>query len=165
MLVPLLARGKEVPLPKTKHHTEETDKNQPIIAINKKGEVYFDKEMLTQVVAVAPQPGQSGRAWQVKDAPILRRTLDDAWQQWIEFEREFQKNNLASIRQYPTTAPQDLTDRALGSVSRAFLDEDTGTLYAAFRYQGVVAHVGALSLEEKREGVHLVHQGSHLIFP
>ena len=48
--------------------------------------------------------------------------LDEAWQHWIAFEREFQKANLASVNQYPTTPYIDLTDRALGSISRAFFD-------------------------------------------
>ena len=94
VITPLLARGKEVPLPKTKHHTEETDKNQPIIAINSKGEIYFDKEKLTDVIPVAPEPGQQGRAWAVSDPTVLRRTLDDAWHRG-ELQREEGEESVA----------------------------------------------------------------------
>jgi len=79
VIMPLLARGKEVPLPKTRNHSESVDKNQPIIAINSTGEIYFDKDKLTEVVPAAAPVGQQGRRWQVKNAPLLRRTLDDAW--------------------------------------------------------------------------------------
>ncbi len=74
--------------------------------------------------------------------------LDDAWQDWVEWEHEFQRRNLESVRQYPTTPYTDLSQRALGSVSRAFLDPDSNKLYAAFRYPGAVAHIGAVSMED-----------------
>jgi len=104
---------------------------------------YFDPDRVIEWVT--RQEG-SERSYEKEFERVFGLPLDAAWLQWIEFEREFQNRNLASIRQYPTTTPRDLTDRALGSVSRAFLDEENDTLYAAFRYQGVVAHVGALSM-------------------
>ena len=92
VIMPLLARGKEVPLPKTRHHSEEADKNQPILAVNKKGEVFFDKDKLTVVVPVAPEVGQQGRRWALQDASILRRTLDDAWQRSEQGRAEGQES-------------------------------------------------------------------------
>lgn len=77
---------------------------------------------------------------------IYGRSLGDAWREWIGWEREFQQRNLASIRLYPTTPYRDVSRRALGSVSRAYYDEKAGTLYAAFNYPGVVAHVGAIDV-------------------
>lgn len=74
--------------------------------------------------------------------------LDQAWQNWIDWEREFQRANLDSARQYPITPYTDLSERPLGSVSRAFLDPETKKLYAAFRYPGAVAHIGAISLDD-----------------
>ena len=74
--------------------------------------------------------------------------LDEAWQDWIDWEQEFQQKNLESIRQFPTTPYSDLSRRPLGSVSRAFLDPDSNKLYAAFRYPGAVAHIGAISMTD-----------------
>jgi len=74
--------------------------------------------------------------------------LDRAWQDWIDFEHEFQKRNLAAVRTFPITAQTKLATRALGSVSRLHYDEATGTLYGAFRYPGVVEHVGALDTRD-----------------
>jgi hypothetical protein len=71
-------------------------------------------------------------------------TLERAWQDWIAFEREFQKRNLARVRQHPITPHRQLVPTAVGSASRAYYDN--GTLYGAFDYQGVVAHVGALDM-------------------
>ncbi len=105
----------------------------------------YDPEQLLQWVT---RQEDSRRSYEEEFERIFGLTLNDAWQDWIEFEREFQARNLESVRQYPTTPYQDLTSRALGSISRGFLDEKSGTLYAAFRYQGVVAHVGAMSVKD-----------------
>jgi hypothetical protein len=77
---------------------------------------------------------------------IYGRSLGDAWRAWIEWEQAFQQKNIEAIRQYPTTPYRDVSRRPLGSVSRAYYDESTGKLYAAFNYPGVVAHVGAIDV-------------------
>lgn len=74
--------------------------------------------------------------------------LTEAWQEWIDWEHAFQEANLERIREYAVTPYADLSSRALGSVSRPYLDADTNTLYAAFNYPGVVGHVGAISLAD-----------------
>jgi sugar lactone lactonase YvrE len=79
---------------------------------------------------------------------VFGMPLDTGWQAWVAWEHEFQKANLERVRQYPTTPHQPVSNRALGSVSRAFIDPDTRTLYAAVRYPGAVAHIAAISLED-----------------
>jgi len=74
-------------------------------------------------------------------------SLEQAWTAWIADERTFQQANLAAIRQYPVTPSRDVTNRALGSVSRAYFDPVANKIYAAFNYPGVVAHVGAIDVE------------------
>ena len=74
--------------------------------------------------------------------------LAEAWDDWIEWEHDFQQANLEAIRQYPTTPVTDLSDHALGSVSRAFYDPDTQQIHAAFNYPGVVAHLGSISVTD-----------------
>jgi hypothetical protein len=71
-------------------------------------------------------------------------SLEDAWHAWIVDEKAFQQKNLEAIRRYPITPHHDITARALGSVSRAYYDTSHNTIYAAFNYPGVVAHVGAI---------------------
>jgi len=92
VIMPLLARGKEVALPKTANHSSESDKNQPIIAINENGEVYFDKDHITDVMPVQAAPGQQGRRWKLKDGAVLRRTLDDAWRRAAESRTKEQES-------------------------------------------------------------------------
>jgi len=72
--------------------------------------------------------------------------LEDAWQQWIAFEREFQRGNLAAIRSYPVTSHRKLVDRPLGSMSRVYFDEASGQLYGGFRIPGIIDHVGAVDV-------------------
>ncbi len=53
---------------------------------------------------------------------VFGMRLEDAWASWVAWERVFQEENLAAIRKYPVTAVKDISRRALGSVSRAFVD-------------------------------------------
>jgi hypothetical protein len=77
---------------------------------------------------------------------VFGRTIDDAWAEWVTFEKAFQAKNLEAIRKYPVTPYKDVTPRALGSVSRAYVDQAAGKIYAAFNYPGVVSHVGAIDI-------------------
>jgi hypothetical protein len=79
---------------------------------------------------------------------VYGRSLESAWKDWVEWEHGFQEENLAAIRQYPTTPYVDLSKVALGSVSRAYVDEAAGRLYAGLNYPGIVGHIAAISLED-----------------
>lgn len=86
---------------------------------------------------------------------VFGTTLEKAWSEWIAWERQFQLANLEAIRKYPLTPFKDLSPRALGSVSRAFVDGRSGTLYAGFNAPGAVAHIGSIALETG-ESRHLI---------
>jgi len=79
---------------------------------------------------------------------VFEKPLEEAWDDWIAFEHEFQNANLESVQEEPLTPTAPLSPRALGSVSRAYVDMDNKTMLGAFRYPGVVAHVGELSLQD-----------------
>ena len=74
--------------------------------------------------------------------------LDRAWNDWIAFERGFQRRNIETIRQHPTTPFRDVSKQALGSLSRAYFDRKTNRLYAGLNYPGTVGYVGAISLSD-----------------
>ena len=74
--------------------------------------------------------------------------LEQAWGDWIAFERGFQQRNLAEVRKHPITPQRDLVAKAVGSTSRAFYDEKTGILYGGYRYPGVVDQVGAINTRD-----------------
>jgi len=79
---------------------------------------------------------------------VFGRSLDDAWKDWISWERTFQQKNLDAIRTYPLTPYADVSPQALGSVSRAYYDADRKALYAGLNYPGIVSHVGAISVAD-----------------
>ncbi|MFM9862505.1 MAG: YncE family protein [Micropepsaceae bacterium] len=78
---------------------------------------------------------------------VFGRPLDDAWADWIAWERTFQAAALQSVRQHPLTPVKRLSQQALGSVSRVFHNASRDTLIGGFRYPGVIAHIGELSLK------------------
>jgi hypothetical protein len=82
---------------------------------------------------------------------VFGTPLEQAWQEWIAFEHEFQRRNLEEVRKYPITSHRKLAASAVGSISRMYYDESSGIIYGAFRYPGVVEHVGALNT---RDGSH-----------
>jgi hypothetical protein len=77
---------------------------------------------------------------------VFGKRLDDAWNEWIAFERKFQQENLARLAQYPLTEPKHLSPRGLGSMSRGFVDPKTNSLIAAFRWPGKIGFLGRMDL-------------------
>ncbi len=100
-----------------------------------------------KVVEWAKRDEGSRRSYEEEFNRVFGKRLNDAWQDWIAFEKDFQGKNLEAVRLYPTTEYERLAPEALGSVSRSFLDEQTNSLIAGFQYPGVVAHIGDLSLD------------------
>ena len=74
-------------------------------------------------------------------------SLEQAWSDWIAFEREFQQKNLATIRAHPTTPYTDVSKERLGSISRAFVDTERRRIYAGLNYPGTVPYVAAIALD------------------
>ena len=101
-----------------------------------------------KVVAWIRRDEGSERYYADQFRQVFGLPLEKAWQDWIGFEHEFQRRNLAEVRKFPITPHRQLAAKALGSVSRLHYDEPTGILYGAFRYPGVVEHVGALDTRD-----------------
>jgi len=76
---------------------------------------------------------------------VFGTPLNQAWRDWIRWEHQFQRTNLASLHAYPLTEAAPIAPRALGSVSRTFIDPRTGDIIGAFRYPGVIGHLGVLT--------------------
>ena len=81
---------------------------------------------------------------------VFGRSLGDAWRDWIAWEREFQqaepRRASAPTRTTPARGPLGAGPR-LG-LARLRRPRTRKMLYAALNYPGVVAHVGAISLED-----------------
>lgn len=100
-----------------------------------------------QVIEWLSRNEDSERYYAAQFRHVFGKDLEDAWQDWIGFEHSFQQENLARVRGVPLTPATPLAPEALGSVSRSFIDPATNELLGGFRYPGVVAHIGALSLD------------------
>jgi hypothetical protein len=79
---------------------------------------------------------------------VFGKQLDDVWDEWIAWEHDFQRANLDSVRKFPTTETKRITDQGLGAVSRAYYNPHSDSLVGGFRYPGVIAHIGELSLKD-----------------
>lgn len=79
---------------------------------------------------------------------IFGMSLERAWRNWIEWERDFQQANLRSVRRYPRTPTTDLSTATLGSVSRAYRSTDGRTLYVGLSTPGVIGRLAAIDLDD-----------------
>jgi len=95
---------------------------------------------------VSRPPGSEGN-FAAQFRKVYGLPLDDAWRDWVRWEHGFQQANLDSIRLYPSTPYRDVSEHALGSVSRAAFDPDSRTIYAAVDFPGTVAFVAAIPLD------------------
>ncbi len=103
-----------------------------------------------QVISWLKRNEGSERYYARQFTHVFGLKLEQAWDDWIGFEKDFQQRNLARVRQTPLTPVRHVVDQPLGSISRAFLTSDQRYLVGAFRYPGVVAHVGIVDLETGR---------------
>ena len=81
---------------------------------------------------------------------VYGMSIEQAWRDWIAFEQAFQRKNIATIREYPTTPYRDVSREALGSLSRAYVDPERRTIYAGLNYPGTVGYIGAIGLDDGR---------------
>jgi hypothetical protein len=80
---------------------------------------------------------------------VFGESLPAVWSKWIAWERNFQQKNLERLGQYPITAYRAVTDKALGSVSRAIVDRESDTLFVAVEFPGQVSHILAVNLKTR----------------
>ncbi len=89
----------------------------------------------------------SKRYYSSQFAKVFGMPLGTAWRQWADWERQFQQANLDSLRRHPMTPYHDLSPKALGSVSRSYLDREARKLYVGLTYPGVLGHLAAIALD------------------
>jgi hypothetical protein len=100
-----------------------------------------------KVIAWLRRDEGSAGYYSVQFERVFGKPLDAAWQDWIAFEHQFQRANLAQLAAYPATTTQPLSRAGLGSISRAFLTGDGKGLLGAFRAPGVIANLSLLPLD------------------
>jgi hypothetical protein len=73
-------------------------------------------------------------------------SLDEGWSSWIDWEHQWQKTNLDSVRLNPVTTFRPIAHEGLGSVSRAFYDSSASLIYVAINYPGQTAHIASIDI-------------------
>jgi len=79
---------------------------------------------------------------------IFSSTIDAEWDNWVEWEVEFQHNNLENIRSNPITQFRDIGTSSLGSVSKGVYDNSKNILYTAVNYPGEIAFIAGIDLTD-----------------
>jgi hypothetical protein len=77
---------------------------------------------------------------------VFNMPIHKGWSDWINFEKEFQNENIQLIRKNAITYPTPLTDKILGSVSYAYFDSKRNKIYVAVNYPGKVPYLAAIDL-------------------
>lgn len=74
-------------------------------------------------------------------------SIEDEWDNWIKWEKEFQRRNLETINKYPLTEYKPLTSQYFGSLSKPFLDKTKRKLIMAVNYPGDLAHIVSFNID------------------
>ncbi|MDI6767162.1 MAG: hypothetical protein QME52_10105 [Bacteroidota bacterium] len=74
--------------------------------------------------------------------------IDVEWALWVEWEHQWQKSNLDSIRQYPLTEFRYISREPLGAISRPYFDFLKNQLYAAINYPGQLARIVSINIAD-----------------
>jgi len=78
---------------------------------------------------------------------VFGKNLGDAWNDWIAWEQVWQQENLDSLRLYPLTKDRPITDKPLGSISRAYFNQETRKLYVGVLYPNEFGHVAEIDID------------------
>jgi hypothetical protein len=77
---------------------------------------------------------------------VYGKGVKEAWDEWIEFERQFQAENVARVSEYPVTPFRPITEMPLGSVSTYRYNPATEKIYAAINYPGVISQIAEIDI-------------------
>lgn len=72
--------------------------------------------------------------------------LTEAWDDWLDFEREFQKMNIQKLSENETSKDSLITEKVLGGVSHSFYDKKRNNIYVAVNYPGKIPHLASIDL-------------------
>ena len=72
--------------------------------------------------------------------------ITKSWDNWIEFEKEFQKKNIENLNKTTVSEDELITDKVLGGVSHAYHDKKRNKIYVAVNYPGKIPHLAELDI-------------------
>jgi WD40 repeat protein len=77
---------------------------------------------------------------------VYGQNIKTVWNEWADWEYSFQQQNIAQVSQFPLTAFRPITNKELGSVSKYGYNAQTGKMYAAINYPGIISQVAEIDI-------------------
>ncbi len=77
---------------------------------------------------------------------VYDKNVLDVWDEWINYEKEFQSNNIKLINENPITEHKVISNQILGSASRQFYDKKNNKIIAAINYPGILAKIANIDI-------------------
>ncbi len=77
---------------------------------------------------------------------VYRLSIDEAWEDFIVNEKEFQKKNIEIVEKYPLTKLRHITTEAFGWITQPYFDQKTNSLYFGYHRSGKLAEIHNFNL-------------------
>ena len=78
---------------------------------------------------------------------VYGTSVSKSWSNWIEFEKEFQNENIKKLGVTAFSEERVISEKVLGGVSHAYHDKDKNSIYVAVNYPGKYPHIAEINLE------------------
>ncbi|GAB4297415.1 MAG: hypothetical protein Kow0098_21570 [Ignavibacteriaceae bacterium] len=95
------------------------------------------------------KPGDLYPGYLNKFEDVFETDFDVAWQDFITFEKEFQRSNISKIKSSPLSPVRKLMDNPLGWVSQPHYDKLNNTVYFGYHKSHKLAAIGSLNLNDQ----------------
>lgn len=108
----------------------------------------YGVEKLTQFYA---RSNGSRRFYANQFRQVYGLRIQDAWNNWIAWEHEFQKSNISRISAVKLSTYRRIGTKPLGSVSAQYVDASGSKMFLAVNYPGKLAHISSIDLKTGKE--------------
>lgn len=78
---------------------------------------------------------------------VYNKSVQESWKEWTAWEKTFQQENIDRVKAYPLTDFNPITDKPLGNVSKFEYNAETGKMYAAINYPGIISQVAEIDVQ------------------
>jgi hypothetical protein len=89
---------------------------------------------------------ESSKFYAAQFEDVFGTSIVNAWDEWVQAEKKFQKTNLDAVNSFPLTEKNEFTDEILGSVSRPYFIEETKEIIAAINRPGDLASLVKMNI-------------------
>ncbi|MCO5252138.1 MAG: hypothetical protein M9949_12080 [Candidatus Kapabacteria bacterium] len=105
-----------------------------------------DRHGVDKLLEFYNRSDSSSRFFATQFKNVYGNDLISEWKNWIDFENNYQNENLNRILENEITTHREITDIPLGSASRQFYDKNSNSIILAINYPGQLAHLAEINL-------------------